>query len=430
MNSLLLIALLLLGLLSLGLQLARLFREKDSLPEPVRRALATAEETARRIEQTLRDEIGQSREESAKTARAAREELAQSLKGVADSMSQQLATLSRNSGEASERMRETLEQRLRNIQKDNAEQLEKMRQTVDEKLQTTLEKRLGESFRQVSERLELVHQGLGEMQALATGVGDLKKVLTNVKTRGTWGEVQLGTMLEQALAPGQYAENVSTKGGGERVEFAIRLPGKRDSNSEEPVWLPIDAKFPMEDYQRLVEAQEAGDAPAAEAAAKQLETRVRNCAKDIERKYIAPPATTDFAILYLPTEGLFAEVIRRPGLSDGLQRDCRVVIAGPTTLWALLNSLQMGFRTLAIQKRSSEVWELLATVKEEWTKYGAILDKVHKKLGEASNTIEEAQRKTRTIGRKLRSVESMPAAADSADLLLALPDTDDEPEET
>ncbi|MDD2236321.1 MAG: DNA recombination protein RmuC [Kiritimatiellae bacterium] len=430
MNSLLLIALLLLGLLSLGLQLARLFREKDSLPEPVRRALATAEETARRIEQTLRDEIGQSREESAKTARAAREELAQSLKGVADSMSQQLATLSRNSGEASERMRETLEQRLRNIQKDNAEQLEKMRQTVDEKLQTTLEKRLGESFRQVSERLELVHQGLGEMQALATGVGDLKKVLTNVKTRGTWGEVQLGTMLEQALAPGQYAENVSTKGGGERVEFAIRLPGKRDSNSEEPVWLPIDAKFPMEDYQRLVEAQEAGDAPAAEAAAKQLETRVRNCAKDIERKYIAPPATTDFAILYLPTEGLFAEVIRRPGLSDGLQRDCRVVIAGPTTLWALLNSLQMGFRTLAIQKRSSEVWELLATVKEEWTKYGAILDKVHKKLGEASNTIEEAQRKTRTIGRKLRSVESMPAAADSADLLLSLPDTDDEPEET
>ena len=430
MNTILLVFLLILLLISLGIELTRLLKERSALPEPMRQALKKNEENAALLEQALREEVGRNREESARSDRAAREELSLALKNVADSINRQLAALTRNSAEASDRMRETLEQRLRTIQKENNEQLDKMRQTVDEKLQSTLEKRLGESFRQVSERLEQVHQGLGEMQTLATGVGDLKKVLTNVKTRGTWGEVQLGVMLEQALSPAQYAANVSTRGGSERVEFAIRLPGRREARTEENVWLPIDAKFPMEDYQRLVEAQEAGDTAACEAASKQLEIRIKNCARDIERKYIGPPATTDFAILFLPTEGLFAEVVRRSGLTDTLQREHRVVVAGPTTLWALLNSLQMGFRTLAIQQRSSEVWELLAAVKEEWTKYGAILEKVHKKLGEASHTIEEAQRKTRTIGRKLRHVESMPAASASHELLPGLPENEDEPEES
>jgi DNA recombination protein RmuC len=282
-----------------------------------------------------------------------------------------------------------------------------MRLTVDEKLQGTLEKRLGESFKTVSDRLEQVHKGLGEMQALATGVGDLKRVLTSVKLRGTWGEVQLGTLLEQALTPEQYATNVATRGTSERVEFAIKLPG-RSTDAKETVWLPIDAKFPVEDYQRLIEAQEKADAPAAEQASLQLEARIKGCAKDIAEKYLSPPQTTDFGILYLPTEGLFAEVMKRPGLADTIQNKYRVVIAGPTTIWSLLNSLQMGFRTLAIEKRSSDVWKLLAAVKTEWTKYGEVLDKVQKKLQEASNTVEDANKRTRVIGRKLKNVEELP----------------------
>jgi DNA recombination protein RmuC len=247
------------------------------------------------------------------------------------------------------------------------------------------------------------------MQSLAAGVGDLKKVLTNVKTRGTWGEVQLGAMLEQVLTPDQYAANVAVKEGGERVEFAIKLPGRGEAG-EEVVWLPVDAKFPVEDYQRLMDAQEKADAESAEGAAKQLEARIKQCAGDICSKYLNPPKTTDFGILFLPTEGLFAEVIRRTGLVEFVQRECRVVIAGPTTLWALLNSLQMGFRTLAIQKRSSEVWNLLSAVKTEWTKYGDVLDKVQKKIHEASDTIEQAQTRTRVIGRKLKDVQELPAA--------------------
>jgi DNA recombination protein RmuC len=310
-----------------------------------------------------------------------------------------------------------VEARLQSLQADNATRLEQMRATVEEKLQGTLEKRLGESFKQVSERLEQVYKGLGEMQVLASGVGDLKKVLSNVKTRGTWGEVQLGAMLEQVLTPEQYAANIVTRVGGGPVEFAVRLPGRGD-DPEEAVWLPIDAKFPIEDYQRLVEAQERAEPDAAEAAARQLEARVKGCARDISEKYLNPPATTDFGILFLPTEGLFAEVVRRPGLADSLQRDWRVMIAGPTTLWSLLNSLQMGFRTLAIQKRSSEVWQLLAAVKAEWSKYGEVLDKVHKKLHEASSTIEKVQVRTRAIGRRLREVEALPASDAGAALRL------------
>lgn len=324
-----------------------------------------------------------------------------------EAMTTSLGQLTQSNAARLEQVRQTVDERLLAVQKDTARQLEAMRQIVDEKLQGTLEKRLGESFRQVSERLEQVHKGLGEMQRLATGVGDLKKVLSNVKTRGTWGEVQLGALLEQVLTTEQFVTNVALGAAGQRVEFAIKLPGQ---GKDEPVLLPMDAKFPVEDYQRLLEAQEHGDAPAAEAAGRQLEARVRACARDICAKYIHPPRTTDFALLFLPIEGLFAEVIRRPGLSEAIQRDLRVVIAGPTTLWSILTSLQMGFRTLAIQKRSSEVWALLGAVKTEWGKYGEVLDAVQKKLHQASSTIEQAQIRTRAVGRKLKNVQELPLA--------------------
>lgn len=330
-----------------------------------------------------------------------------------DAMSAGIAQLSDTNDKKLEAVRFAVESKLQNIQTDNASQLEQMRQTVDEKLQGTLEKRLGESFQQVSQRLELVHKGLGEMQSLATGVGDLKKVLTNVKTRGTWGEVQLGALLEQALSPEQYASNISPNGSGERVEFAVRLPGQNADN-EDVVWLPIDAKFPVEDYQRLIEAQERGDAAGVETAGKQLENRVKASAADICRKYLNPPKTTDFGIMFLPIEGLFAEVIRRTGLTETIQRECRVVIAGPTTLWSILNSLQMGFRTLTIQKRSSEVWTLLAAVKTEWNKYGDILDNVQNKLHSAADTIEKAKARSRAIGRRLKDVQELPAEKTNA----------------
>ena len=310
--------------------------------------------------------------------------------------------------------RETLEQRLEKLQKDNAAKLEQMRQTVDEKLHATLEQRLSESFKQVSERLEQVHKGLGEMQSLAAGVGDLKKVLANVKNRGVMGEVQLGMLLEQLLAPEQYATNVATRPGSrERVEFAIKLPGR---DSEGVVWLPLDAKFPTEDYQRLQEAQEAADPLAVEAAAKALEVRIRLEARTIAEKYLEPPATTDFGLLYLPFEGLYAEVLRRPGLFEALQRDYRVTVCGPTTLSALLNSLQMGFRTLAIEKRSSEVWKILGAVKTEFGRFGDVLAKTKAQLQTVANSIDAAEVRTRQIERKLRDVEALPEA-ESAPLL-------------
>lgn len=380
----------------------------------------------------LREEVVTTLNEIAKTMARTIGELTGAQQSQLEAMSAQLGKLAESNEKKLEAVRGTVEARLQSLQGDNAARLEQMRATVEEKLQGTLDKRLGESFKQVSERLEQVYKGLGEMQALAAGVGDLKKMLSNVKTRGTWGEVQLGAMLEQILSPDQYAANVVTRPGGGPVEFAVRLPGRGDDPAE-IVWLPIDAKFPIEDYQRLVEAQERAEPDAADAAARQLESRVRACARDISEKYLNPPATTDFGILFLPTEGLFAEVVRRPGLADALQRDCRVMIAGPTTLWSLLNSFQMGFRTLAIQKRSSEVWQLLAAVKAEWSKYGEVLDRVHKKLHEASATIEKAQVRTRAIGRKLKDVEVLPAIDAGAALRLeaaALEAVDgEEPEE-
>ena len=302
-----------------------------------------------------------------------------------------------------------VDEKLTRIQQDNAVRLEEMRKTVDEKLQGTLEKRLGESFRLVTEQLKQVHAGLGEMQTLASGVGDLKKVLTNVKTRGLWGEMQLGALLEQGLAPEQYTQNFRVRPDtNEVVEFAIRLPGRGDGE-DVPVWLPIDAKYPREDYERLIDASERGDSAAVQDAAQKIEQRIRQEAKDISSKYIVPPLTTDFAILFLPVEGLYSEVLRRPGLVEALQRLYRVNLAGPTTLAALLNSLQMGFRTLAIQKRSSEVWQLLAAVKTEFDKFGGVIEGVQRKLQEASNSIEKnVLQRTRAINRRLRSVQDLP----------------------
>jgi DNA recombination protein RmuC len=310
--------------------------------------------------------------------------------------------------------RETLEQKLERLQQDNSTKLEQMRQTVDEKLHATLEKRLSESFRHVSERLELVHKGLGEMQTLAAGVGDLKKVLSNVKTRGVFGETQLAALLEQVMAPEQYEKNVATRPGSkERVEFAIRMPGQ-DKN----VLLPIDAKFPIEDYQRLQAAQEAGDRAALEMAERALETRVKLEAKTIAEKYVEPPHTTDFAVLYLPFESLFAEVLRRPGLFDQIQRQYRVTICGPTNMLAVLNSLQMGFRTLAIQQRSSEVWKVLGTVKSEFGKFAEVLANTKRQLQTVANTIDQAEVRTRQIERKLKDVEALPGAESQESLQL------------
>ena len=325
---------------------------------------------------------------------------------IAGLQSGQLDRLTKANEDKLAEMRATLEAKLKELQTGNEAKLEQMRLTVDEKLHKTLETRLGESFKLVSERLEAVHKGLGDMQTLAADVGNLQKVLTNVKARGTWGEVQLENLLEQMLTADQYAKNVATKpGSSERVEFAIRLPGR--SGDDQPVWLPIDAKFPREDYERLLEAEDRADPVAAEAAAKQLEIRIRDEAKKIHEKYIAPPDTTDFGLLFLPIEGLYAEVLRRPGLTDRLQREYRVTVTGPTTLAATLNSLQMGFRTLAIEKRSSEVWQVLGAVKTEFGKFGELLARTKKQLDTVSSTLGDAESKTRTIERKLRNVEQL-----------------------
>ena len=377
-------------------------------------------------ERVLREELGRSRQESAFADRQAREEMRTALghltdsilnrmtqiarlqKDQLDSFSKQLADLTRLNEGKLDALRLTMENRLQSMQASNTEKLDQMRNVVDEKLQSTLEKRLGESFKQVSERLEQVYTGLGEMRSLAAGVGDLKKVLTNVKTRGTWGEIRLSHILEQILTPEQYAVNVVTRRGGtERVEFAIRLPGQ-DDGAEGVVWLPIDAKFPQEDYQRLLDAQEAADKEAADRALKSLEQRVKLEARSIREKYIDPPHTTDFGILFVPVEGLYAEVLRIPGLCDLLQREHRIVVTGPTTLAALLNSLQMGFRTLAIGKRSNAVWALLGSVKTEFGKFGDTLARTKKKLEEATHTIDQAEVRTRAIERSLRRVEEAP----------------------
>ena len=346
-------------------------------------------------------------------ARKARSESAELQQRFEAALGQRLGELTQRNEQRIGEMRATLEQQLQRLQADNAQKLEQMRATVDEKLQTTLETRLGQSFKLVSERLEQVQRGLGEMQQLATGVGDLKRVLTNVKTRGIFGEVQLAALLEQVLTIEQYASNVATvPGSGERVEFAVRLPGSDDT----PILLPIDAKFPREDYERLLDAQERADVEAVNASAAALERQVKVEAKRIRDKYLAPPHTTDFALLFLPTEGLYAEVLRRPGLFDGLQREFRVTLVGPTTLLALLNSLQMGFRTLAIEKRSSEVWQLLGGVKAEFGKFATVLEKANTQLDTVQNSIKQAGVRTRAIERQLKGVETLPGADDTARL--------------
>ncbi|HDV6321111.1 DNA recombination protein RmuC [Burkholderia multivorans] len=346
-------------------------------------------------------------------AQQAREEQTAALRLFGDTLHRQLTQLTEANDRRIGEVRATLEQRLKDIETNNAAKLDEMRRVVDEKLHATLEQRLGESFKLVSDRLEQVHRGLGEMQTLAAGVGDLKKVLTNVKTRGTWGEVQLEALLEQMLTPDQYAKNVATvPKSTERVEFAIRLPGREAGGRDAPpVWLPIDAKFPREDYERLIDAQERADAVAVEDAARALEARVRLEARTIAEKYVAPPYTTDFALLFLPTEGLYAEILRRPGLTDLLQRDYRVTVAGPTTLTALLNSLQMGFRTLAIEQRSSEVWQVLGAVKTEFGKFGDVLARTKSQLETVTRSIEAAEQRTRVMNRKLKQVEALPGDA-------------------
>ena len=393
-----------------------------------------------KIEHAIRDELRFGREESAKSSRELREEVSASQINIVDtlvktigemgkSQNDQLESIAKRIQELTEansagieKLRSTIDIQLKYLQENNEKKLDQMRQTVDEKLQSTLEKRLGESFKLVSERLEAVQHGLGEMQNLATGVGDLKRVLTNVKARGTWGEVQLGALLEQILTPDQYDKNLNIKAGSqESVEYAIRLPGKDDS-LESCVWMPIDSKFPQEDYLRLVEAADVADVNAVQRATAALIRSVHSSAKEIRDKYIEPPKTTDFAIMFLPTEGLYAEVLRQPGQVEKIQQDYRIVIAGPTSLSAILSSLRIGFRTLAIEKRSSEVWKILAAVKAEFGRFGDVLSKVKRQLNTASNTIDQTGLRTRAMERRLRAVEEMPL--ESTAKILELPEDD------
>src|SRR5438552_11314684 len=373
-----------------------------------------------RLERELRTELARSRAETSQNAKITREELTGNLSHFAQTLQNQLASsasvqndrlskLTQSNEQRLEAVRATVEQRLELLRTDNTQKLEQMRATVDEKLHAVLEHRLGESFKLVSDRLEQVHKGLGEMQSLATGVGDLKRVLTNVKSRGGWGEVQLGALLEEFLSPGQFAKNVATRpGSDERVEYAIRFPGRGEDGA--PCWLPIDAKFPLEDYQRLQDAIERADVATVDLSRRALEDFFKTEARKIRDKYIEPPHTTDFAILFIPTEGLYAEALARPGLADSLQRDCRVMLAGPSNLPAFLNSMQLGIPTLAIEQRSSEVWKRLAAVKPEFAKFGEVLAATKKKLELASDSIGAAEVRTRAIARQLRDVEALPQA--------------------
>jgi DNA recombination protein RmuC len=363
------------------------------------------------FERSLRQDLAIARTEQLAAAQAARTDLTATLFQLTQTNEQRLDAI-----------RQAVEQRLDVVRSENAQKLEQIRATVDEKLQTTLDQRLGASFKQVSDRLEQVHKGLGEMQALAVGVGDLKRVLTNVKTRGTWGEVQLATLLAEVLTPQQYETNVETiPGTGKRVEFAIRLPGRGDDGS--PCWLPVDAKFPLDDWQRLQDALERADAPAADVARKALAEFLRLQAKTIHDLYVEPPYTTDFAILFVPTEGLYAEMMSRPGFAEALQRDFRVTLCGPTNFLALLNSLQMGFRTIAIERRSSEVWKVLGAVKSEFAKFGEVLAKTKERIDKAGEELERAGVRSRAIARELRNVEALPEP-DAARLIGMAPEAD------
>ena len=355
---------------------------------------------------SFRTQLAATQQNLADTLGRSGEQQALALKRFSDTLIDQLRALAQSNDQRMAEVRTTVEQKLGAIQQDNEKKLEQMRATVDEKLHATLEQRLGESFKQVADRLEQVHRGLGEMQGLAKDVGSLSRVLNNVKTRGNFGEVQLAALLEEVFTPDQFGRNVETiPGSNQRVDFALRLPGRRDDGV--PLWLPIDAKFPREDYERLLDAQERADPVAAEIAAKAIEMRLRAEARTIREKYIAAPHTADFGILFVPTEGLYAEALRRPGLVEALQREHKIMLAGPTTLLATLNSLQMGFRTLALEKRSAEVWEVLGAVKTEFGKFGEVLAKTKKKLDEASSSIDMAERRTRVMARELKSVEAL-----------------------
>ena len=396
----------------------------------------------------LRDELRASREEAATAASELRQEVSAThqagTKTLVNTISQigeaqtskfqaftaQLKNLTESNQAGLKHLQQTVDGRLQELRSSNEKKLDQMREVVDEKLQSTLEKRLGESFKIVGDRLEAVQQGLGEMRSLASGVGDLKKVLTNVKTRGTWGEVQLGALLDQILTPDQFDRNVKPRPDSrDIVEFAIRLPGASDDPNQ-CVWLPIDSKFPQEDYLRLVEASDNGDVAAVQSAQNALLRSIQDSAKDVSSKYVNPPFTTDFAILFLPTEGLYAEALRHPGLVERLQSEHRIVVAGPTTLAAVLNSLRIGFRTLAIEQRSSEVWKVLGAVKHEFGKFGTVLEKVKRQLDTAGRTIEETGVRTRAMERKLRSVEALPADAATETLELAEESPVDRPEAT
>lgn len=428
-----LLPIMMLGLTAISLFIVVQLRSVSQQQAQLDQRLALLEKSQENAWAAWRADLSALRTESAGQARQGREELSHSLRMFEDSLlsqvnqaahlqksqlglfGEQIDRLASGNEARLEQMRVTVENRLKELQEDNNQKLEKMRQTVDEKLHTSLETRLGESFKLVSDRLEMVHKGLGEMQSLAAGVGDLKKVLTNVKTRGIWGEIQLSNILEQVLSPEQYACNVVTRpGSNERVEFAIRLPGQNQGEGE--IWLPIDAKFPQEDYLRLIEASEQGLPEKVEEAGRQLEKRIRAEARMVQEKYLAPPYTTDFGIIFLPTESLYAEVVRRPGFLAALQNELRVLVTGPSTMVALLNSLSVGFRTLIIEQRTSEVWDLLGAVKSEFGNFGDILDKTKKKLQEASNTIDSASRRSRNIEKKLRAVQELPLSGGMDDM--------------
>jgi DNA recombination protein RmuC len=442
----LLIALIILTIINIAIQ----FRKKGDNGQlnklkDIENAVIKFDSALERNETAIKDGFQRNRQESSHTAKENREELSKNMKTFAETnttnnkdlndlirqkfgdFSKQQTELNKQSVENIKEVKDTIEKQLKAIREDNAKQLTEMRKTVDEKLQTTLEKRLGESFKQVSERLELVHKGLGEMQNIASGVGDLKKVLTNVKTRGILGEYQLENILEQLLTPAQYSKNVATKKGSQaHVEFAIKLPGK---DSDEEVWMPVDSKFPIENYERLINAYEEGDKQNIEKAQKLLLRTVESFAKDISEKYIDPPHTTDFAIMFLPVEGLYAEVLRQPGFFEILHRKYRITVTGPTTLSALLNSLQMGFRTLAVQKRSSEVWKILEAVKTEFKKFSGQLNKVDKQLNTASKSLDDLRlTRTSVMSRKLKDVATIDSS--EAKEILELPASDNENETT
>lgn len=400
------LALLGLGLLNAALVAALLLRSRSGDGGAHERRHAESLAQIERLERELRDELGRQQQASRSDIATLQQHLLAQVAQSARTQNEQLGHLSLRNEQRLGEVRMAVQEQLKSLQEGNERKLEQMRATVDEKLHATLEQRLGESFKQVAERLEQVHQGLGEMQGLARDVGSLNRVLTNVKSRGIFGEVQLAGLLEQVFSPEQYGANVETvPGSGARVEFAIRLPGRA---GEAGLWLPIDAKFPREDYERLLDAQDRADPEGAEAAARALESRLRSEARSIRDKYVAAPHTTDFAILFLPTEGLYAEALRRPGLVQALQQEHRITLAGPTTLLATLSSLQMGFRTLALERRSAEVWQVLGAVRTEFGKFGEVLAKTRKKLAEATSTIDAAEVRTRAMERQLRGVEALP----------------------